>query len=114
MAKDLTSTAYVKRRIQAITDSTYDTVLGEQITAASEVIESYCRRSFYSRTLDELYDGGGDCLLLREYPVQAILWLRGGAQEVLRIKNTSSSNQRATVEVTSTGLRLVRVDSGTE
>src|SRR5262249_39608874 len=91
-----------------------DTLLGVLITAASEAIEKYCRRPFYSRTLDELYNGEGQVrLMLREYPVQSVKSVRFSPQTVLQVQNTDrSTNQQARVQVTSTGLTLTRVASG--
>lgn len=110
-AKDLIS---LSRAYQALPISSgVDSLLETLITACSDAIQKYCRRSFYARTLEELHDGGQETLVLRDYPVQSIAWVRCNPTTVLTIRNTASSNQRATVAVTSTGLTLVRVASGT-
>src|SRR5438270_88373 len=57
--KDLITLARAKQAILAITNSSYDTLLQTLITAASDAIEKYCRRDFYSRSYDELYSGDG-------------------------------------------------------
>ncbi len=113
--KDLITLARAKQAILAITDSTYDTLLGTLITAVSDAVEKYCRRDFYARSYDELYSGNGDRrLLLREYPVQSIQSVRYRPVTVLKvINNDTGTNQQARVTVTSTGLSLVRVASGT-
>jgi hypothetical protein len=113
-AKDLITLARAKQDIQSITDTSQDALLGVLITAYSEGIEKYCRRRFVSTTFDELYNGTGDRrLLLRQYPIQSVRWVRYRPVTVLKIQNTNLNlNQRATVRVTSTGLNLERVASG--
>jgi hypothetical protein len=113
-AKDLITLARSKQAILSITDSTYDALLTTLITAASDAIEKYCRRPFFSHSRDELYDGNGDRrLLLREYPIQQVASVRYRPVTVLKVQNTDTvTNQRATVAVASTGLTLLRVASG--
>src|SRR5262249_6777644 len=113
-AKDLITLARAKQDIQAITDNSQDSLLSTLITAYSDAIAKYCRRDFTSKSYDELSEGDGDRrLLLREYPVQSVTSVRYRPVTVLKIQNTSTTvNQRATVQVTSTGLTLVRVASG--
>jgi hypothetical protein len=85
------------------------------IAAASDGIEAYCKRRFALGQYDELYDGAGHLrLFLREYPIHSVQSVRTNYQTVLTIENIdTSTNQRATVAVMRTGLRLVRVASGT-
>jgi hypothetical protein len=113
-AKDLITLSRAKQNIQAITDTSQDALLTTLITAVSEAIEKYCRRHFYSRSFDELYNGTGDRrLLLREYPIQSVQSVRYRPVTVIKVQNTdTATNQRATVAVTSTGLTLTRVASG--
>lgn len=113
-AKDLITLARAKQNIQSITDSSQDTLLGTLITAVSEAIEKYCRRYFVSASFDELYNGNGDRrLILRQYPIQSVKSVRYRPVTVLKIINNSTSvNQQARVQVTSTGLTLTRVASG--
>jgi hypothetical protein len=113
-AKDLITLARAKQDIQSITDSSQDTLLTTLITALSDAVEKICRRDFTSKSYDELYSGSGDHrLLLRQYPVQAVSSVRYRQVTVLKVQNTdTATNQRATVAVTSTGLKLVRVASG--
>jgi hypothetical protein len=113
-AKDLITLARSKQAVQSIIDGTYDSLLTTLITAASDAIEKYCRRPFFSHSRDELYNGNGDRrLLLREYPIQSVDSVRYRPVTVLKVQNTDTvANQRATVAVTSTGLTLVRVASG--
>ena len=76
--------------------------------------EWWTRREFDSQQFDELYDGSGDTrLVLRQYPILSVARVACNPTPVLRVTNTSSANQRANVAVTSTGLTLVRVASGT-
>ena len=84
------------------------------ITACTKAISKFCRRNFDTQTYDELYNGTGDRrLALRQFPVVSVARVAYGPIPVLRVSNTSPSNQRATVAVTSTGLSLTRVASGT-
>jgi hypothetical protein len=112
--KDLCTLARAKQAIQSITDSSQDALLGVLITAASDAIEKYCKRNFVSKVFDELYNGSGDRrLLLRQYPIQSVRWVRYRPVTVLKIVNNNTNlNQRATVRVTSTGLNLERVATG--
>ncbi|HMF14943.1 MAG TPA: hypothetical protein VKE94_21655 [Gemmataceae bacterium] len=113
-AKDLVTLARAEQSMQNYTPGSNDAVVSTLITAASEAIEKYCCRHFYSRAFDELYNGTGDRrLVLREYPIQAVQSVRYRPVTVLKIQNTDQqTNQRATVAVTSTGLTLTRVASG--
>jgi len=113
-AKDLITLTRARQDIQAVTDTSQDTLIGVLVTAVSDAIEKWCRRPFVSHSRDELYSGTGDRrLLLREYPLQAVQSVRYRPVTVLKIENTNTGlNQRATVAVTATGLTLVRVASG--
>ena len=111
---DLITSAYAKRRInQDSFTSGEDDTIDELIAAVSKAIQRYCRREFDSQTFDQLYNGTNDCILpLREFPIISVARVAYGPATVLTVTNTSASNQRATVAVTSTGLSLVRVASG--
>lgn len=83
------------------------------ITAVTKAITRYTHRVFDSQTYDELYDAGEDHILLRRYPIISVAWVRYNLSSVLAVQNTNTStNQRATVAVTSAGITLVRVASG--
>ncbi len=73
-------------------------------------------RNLDSQTYSEYYDGGPmpyDRVQLTQFPVTSISRVATYPQPALQIQNTdTTSNQRATVAVTSTGLTLVRVASG--
>jgi hypothetical protein len=113
-AKDLITLARAKQSIQAVTDTSQDTLLSVLITACSDAIEKYCRRRFVTHAYDELYSGTGDRrFLLRQYPLQSVQSVRYRPVTVLKIINNDLvTNQQARVSVTSTGLKLVRVASG--
>ena len=113
-AKDLITLTRAKQAIQAITNSSFDTLLQTLITAVSDAIAKYCRRDFYARSYDELYSGNGDKrLLVREYPLQSVQSVRYRPVTVLKvINNNKGLNQQARVTVTSTGVTLQRVASG--
>jgi hypothetical protein len=79
----------------------------------SRAIENYCWRTFSVTSYDELYPGNHQVeLVLRNYPIVSIERVAHGPQGVLRVTNTSATNQRATVKVKATGVELIRVASG--
>jgi hypothetical protein len=110
--KDLITLDRAYLNLQGVTG--VDNVIGALITAASDGIAKYCKRDFYSRSYDELYDGnGGRILELRQYPIQSVQSVRYRPVTVLKVINNSTSlNQQARVQVTSTGLTLTRTASG--
>jgi hypothetical protein len=114
-AKDLITLTYAKSNIQAITDTSQDTLIAQLVTTCSDAICRYCRRDFISRFYDELYNGNGDRrLLLREYPIQSVQSVRYRPVTVLKIiQNDTQTYQQARVIVNSTGLELTMMASGT-
>jgi hypothetical protein len=95
------------------TTSAENTTLDALIAALSTAIERYCNRVFASQALDELYDGRDHAeLLLERPPIVSVERVAFDPTAVLRVENTSATNQRATVQVTASGLTLVRVASG--
>jgi hypothetical protein len=112
-AKDLITLARAYQALQGVTGQ--DSLLSTLITGASDAIEKYCRRDFTSKSYDELYSGTGDRrLMLRQYPVQAVTSVRYRPVTVLKvINNATAQNQQARAQVTSTGLQLWRMASGT-
>lgn len=112
---DLITLARAKYNIYRATTAAEDTTLSELIKVCSSAIEKYCRRQFDSQDFDELYPGNSsDTLHLRHFPVSKVTRVAFDPTTVLTVKNTATStNQRATARVTSTGLELIRVASGT-
>lgn len=107
----------VARAKYGINQSTFtaaeDTTLAALVTAVSKAVKRYCHREFDSQSFDELYSGhNGEKLALNEYPIISVARVAANPTAVLKVRNTSSANQRATVAVTSSGLTLVRVASG--
>jgi hypothetical protein len=95
------------------TTAAEDDTLDALIAAASAAIERLCGRSFVSASFDKLYDGWFHRdLMLEQFPIISVERIAFGPVGVLRIENTSAANQRATVQVTSTGVILTRVASG--
>lgn len=95
------------------TTSDEDDTLDALIAAVSKSVEQYCWRTFASTSYDELQPGNNrQELVLRNYPLISVERVAYAPTPVLRVTNTSASNQRATVKVTSTGLELIRVASG--
>lgn len=85
------------------------------VTAASDDIRAWCCRTFTLQSFTEYLSPGvynGEPTLLREYPVTEISRVAADAQPVLTVTNTNpTTNQRATVETTTTGVKLVTVAS---
>jgi hypothetical protein len=113
-AKDLITLARAYNNIQGQTSGgPYDGLISTLITACSDAIEKYCRRDFYSRFYDELFNGNGDRrLMLRQYPIQSIQSVRYRPVTVLKVINSNYAVVQARVQVTSTGLTLTSVTGG--
>lgn len=95
------------------TTAAEDTTLDALIAAVSAAIERWCRRNFVSTLYDEVYDGRAHAeLVLQHFPIISVERVAYDPTAVLLVQNTSATNQRATVQVTSTGLTLTRVASG--
>ena len=95
------------------TTATENTTLDALIAAVSAGIERWCRRYFVSTQYDEVYDGTDATeLVLQHFPIISVERVAFDPTAVLLVQNTSASNQRATVQVTSTGVTLTRVASG--
>ncbi len=84
------------------------------IENASKAIQRYCRRDFVSSSFDEIYDGSDEpVLVLRQFPIVSVQSVRTNPATVLEVQNTlTTTNQQARVSVTSTGVTLKRVASG--
>ncbi len=90
-------------------------LLAALITAASNLIERYCKRTFAAGDYTEYISGAGypyDLIRLRNFPVNSIARVAANPIGVLMITNNPSTNQRATVATTSAGVILNRVASG--
>ncbi len=111
---DLITRARALRNLNFLsTSADEDTLLDHLVSAASRAIENYCWRTFAVQDYDELYPGsGGTELFLRSYPITRIDRVACDPAPVVRAVNTSSSVQRASVQVAATGVILTRVASG--
>lgn len=113
MADLITATRAKYNLNNLTTSSAEDDTLDALIGAVSAAIERYCRRTFAQTSYSQLYHGNGSpTLALEQYPILSVSRVAGNLQGVLRIANTATANQRATVAVTAAGLTLVRVASG--
>jgi hypothetical protein len=112
---DLITSARAEYNInQSTFSSAEQTTIAALVTAVSKAVRRYARREFDSQSFDEFYSGDGRwCLQLNQYPIISISRVAAGPRVVLTIRNNSSTNQRATVAVGSTGLTFTRVASGT-
>lgn len=113
---DLVALSRVKEFL-GISASTDDAKLNTIITAVSRGIEQWCDRVFHSASYTHYFDGVDSWhqshLPLRQYPVTEITRVATGRTCALTVKNTSTTtNQRATVSLSSTALKLSRVASG--
>jgi len=112
---DLITLARAKETLAADTSfsSGEDDTINNLIDACSAAIRKYCRREFDSQEFDHLFTGRMQRhLMLRETPIISVASVRYNPITVMKIKNTSSSNQRATAAATSSGLSLTKVASG--
>lgn len=71
---------------------------------ASSLIRKWCKRHFNRQTYDELYTVDPNSpLMLREFPVNAVVHLWSEPTEVLAVSNTSAAVQRASAALATTG-----------
>jgi len=91
-----------------------DHIVEPLLEAASAAIERHCNRAFESGSHSEFHNGnGGNGLMLDNFPITAVSRVSARPTAALQIWNTDdTTNSRASVAVTSTGLELVRVASG--
>lgn len=92
------------------------TILQATVDASSTFVQKYCAKDFVLQTYTEITQGTGfgHSLFLKQCPVYAITRIAIDPEGVLKIRNTSTSNQIATAATTSTGLSLARIASGTQ
>lgn len=92
--------------------------LSSLISSASTQVVKYCNRNFVSGSYTVYLSGAGvpyDECILPEFPVQSIQRVAANPVPALLVANTDNlTNQRATVETTSTGINLRRWASGVE
>jgi hypothetical protein len=113
MADLITSARALNNLDNRATTSDEDATIAALITAVSRAIENNCWRTFSVTSYDEIYPGNDRPeLVLRNYPLVSVERVAYGPMPVLRVINTSSSNQRATVKVTAVGVELIHVASG--
>ncbi len=111
---DLITAARAK---QAINQTTFtgdeDARIAVLVSAVSEAVQRWCRRTLTSTSHDERQ--AGTCtprLLLDQFPIQSISRVQASPRAVLFIRNDGGS-QLARIAVGDAGLTLIRVTSGT-
>lgn len=113
---DLITNYRAKQNIPSATSSD-DPLIDFLISSVSKAVQRYTKRDFTRTSYDELYSGKGDnhtLLELRQYPILSVESVRYELATVLKAQNTSTTtNQQARVSVTSNGIKLLRVASGT-
>ena len=84
------------------------TQLSNLIAAASNKVRNFCKRDLVLTDYVELRDGGitPSPEIHLQYPVSSIARLAVNPQTVLTVVNTLSTNQRATVATSTTGITL--------
>ena len=111
----LTTLSRVKEYLE-ISVTTYDAKLTTLLGAVSRAVEQWCDRKFIAETVIEYHDGAdawrrGFISLCRS-PVTAITRVAACPEAVITVGNTdTTTNQRASVSVTSTGVTLSRTAS---
>ena len=111
---DLISLDRAKAQLLAAPDCD-DALLAALITAASNVIETDCSRSFSQATFDERMDGTGTpYLYVSNPPIQNVLSVRTGQLPAVYLLFTDATNtvQSATVDVTNSAIVLSTVYAG--
>lgn len=113
----ITSSRAAQNATLASLNSSNPAYLSSLITAASDSIRRVCNRDFSQATYTEYYSGGiyiREPLRLRQFPVLEITRVATNPRPALQVQNVDSgTNQRATVETTTTALRLFRIASAT-
>ena len=91
-----------------------DTAINTLITACSQQIEKYCRRTFASTAYDELYSGtAGRVLMLRNFPIVSVQSVRFRPTSVMQIRNNNLAvNQKARISIDSANVYWMTVASG--
>lgn len=116
MAGELTTRYLYKLFAQIPTaTTTWDALIDRLITDTSEMVASYCNRTFVSTTYKEWYDGTGTTrMLLPNYPITALYKCAIGSNDVLKVQY-SGDGLHADVSYDGTNVILHSIDStGTE
>ncbi len=92
--------------------TTYDTKLTNLGNSASRAIEKYCGVFFLANDYTEVGSGNGSFIYeVLNSPINSISRVSTNRTTVLTVSNTTTTNQWATVAVSSTGLTLSRTAS---
>lgn len=109
----ITNSRAIQNAMLATLNSNNPAYLASLITAASDAIRRVTHRDFSQTSYTEYHSGGiyiREPLRLRQFPVLEITRIATNPRAALLVQNVDSgANQRATVETTTTVLRLVRV-----
>ena len=78
---------------------TSDTALGDPsdlvssiLTSTDKYIKNYCRRDFESADFSDIYNGGGNSIFLKQYPITALSRVAYGRDEAFSVNNTATSS----------------------
>ncbi|HSZ56651.1 MAG TPA: hypothetical protein VK797_13370, partial [Tepidisphaeraceae bacterium] len=109
----ITSSRATQNATLAALNTTNPAYLSSLITAASDAVRGATHRDFSQNSYTEYYSGGiyiREPLRLRQFPVIEITRVAANPRPALLVQNLDSgTNQRATVETTSTSVRLFRI-----
>jgi len=100
------------KRYLRITNTSDDRLLVELLDAATSRIQEFTQRTFVSDDFIEFQDGSGSSsIYLDNYPVTAVRRIGWNRKNALLITANTSSDLRATAEVSDTAIVLKRWDS---
>jgi len=107
----LTTVADVKTYM-GVTGSTDDTLIETLINNVSDQIERYCDRKLKESSFEEFIDGRATrTLAVANPPLVSVDLVAFGARDAITVGSTDSSDLQASVSVSSSSVRLVRVAS---
>ena len=107
----LTTVADVKTYM-GITGSGDDSLIETLINNVSDQIERYCDRNIKAKALEEFIDGRATrTLAVANSPIVTVDLVAFGARDAVTVGSSDSSDLQASVSVSETSVRLVRVAS---
>ncbi len=109
---DLTTRTLVKEYL-GLTGSDNDDKIDTLVTNVSRAVKTWLDREVLSASYTEYRSGDGNGFIrLREYPITAVTRVAYGPEVAMYVTNSSTANQRATIQVSSAAVTLIRVASG--
>lgn len=107
----LTTVADVKTYM-GVTSSTDDTLIETLINNVSDQVERWCDRKLKESSFEEFIDGRATrTLAVANAPIITVDLVAFGARDAITVGSTDTTDLQASVSVSSTSVRLVRVAS---